>query len=117
VVIDDELDVRDSMAALLASWGSKVFAFATAEDALAAPPGGTRPALLVVDYRLRAGTTGLEAARLLREAWGADIPVLLVSGESSADELARIKASGFPLLHKPVPPAKLKSLLLHLLSG
>ena len=115
VVIDDEPDVRDSMAALLGSWGSKVFAFANAEDALAAPPEGTRPALLVVDYRLRAGTTGLEAARLLREAWGADIPVLLVSGESSADELARIKASGFPLLHKPVPPAKLKSLLLHLL--
>ena len=78
--------------------------------------GGSTPALLVVDYRLAAGTTGLEEARELRLAWGGEVPVVIVSGEASAAEIARIGESGFPLLHKPVPPAKLRSLLLHLLA-
>ncbi|MBK6982809.1 MAG: hypothetical protein IPH30_15750 [Betaproteobacteria bacterium] len=68
-----------------------------------------------MDYRLRAGATGLEAAIEMRRALGEDIPVLMISGESSAAELARIAASGYPLLHKPVSPAKLRSLLAHLL--
>jgi hypothetical protein len=45
------------------------------------------------------------------------VPALLVSGESSGAELARIKASGIPLLHKPVPPARLRAALLYVLRG
>lgn len=117
VVIDDERDVRDSMAALLRTWDCKAFAFPTAavaRDFLQF--GSLRPSLIVVDYRLRAGTTGIEAANDLRDAFGSDIPVLIISGESSAEELARIAESGYPLLHKPVSPAKLRSLLQHLLA-
>ena len=52
----------------------------------------------------------------MREALGQDVPAMLVSGESSAEELTRIKASGLLLLHKPVPPAKLRSALAFVLS-
>jgi hypothetical protein len=45
------------------------------------------------------------------------VPAVLVSGASSADELARIEASGILLLHKPVPPARLRSVLAHLLGA
>ena len=115
VVIDDERDVRDSMVALLRAWDCEVLAFASAQEALAARPAGSpAPSLLVVDYRLDAGAIGLEAAEALRGAWGAAVPVVIISGESSGAELARIRQSGLPLLHKPVPPAKLKSLLMHL---
>ena len=114
-VIDDERDVRDSMAALLRAWGCEVIAFASPKEALAARPAGSpAPSLLVVDYRLDAGAIGLDAVDDLRGAWGASIPVVIISGESSGAELARIRGSGLPLLHKPVPPAKLKSLLMHL---
>ncbi len=115
VVIDDERDVRDSMVALLRAWGCEAEAFASPREALAARPAGSPPpSLLVVDYRLDAGAVGLDAAADLRRAWGAAIPVVIISGESSGAELARIRESGLPLLHKPVPPAKLKSLLMHL---
>ena len=118
VVVDDERDVRDSMVALLGAWGCDVHAFATAEEALGAlPPGSPPPGVLVADYRLPGETTGVEVVRALRSAWGEAVPAVLISGESSAGELARIRESGLPLLHKPVPPAKLKSLLLHLLAG
>ena len=116
VVIDDERDVRDSMVALLRAWGCVVFAFPTSDAAIHfMASGSSRPGLIIVDYRLRAGATGLEAAIEMRRALGEDIPVLMISGESSAAELARIAASGYPLLHKPVSPAKLRSLLAHLL--
>ena len=49
----------------------------------------------------------------LRDRFGA-IPAVLVSGASSAEDLARIEASGVLLLHKPVSPARLRSVLAHL---
>jgi CheY-like chemotaxis protein len=75
------------------------------------------PDVLVVDYRLAGGADGLIAIAELRSRFGRDVPALLVSGESSGAELARIKASGIPLLHKPVPPARLRAALLYVLRG
>ena len=115
VVIDDEASVRDSTRNLLASWGCIVVAAAGPDEAIA-QLAGTVPSVLLVDYRLRGGLDGLAAIGRLRAAVGESVPAMLVSGESSADELARIKASGFLVLHKPVPPAKLRSALAHLLS-
>jgi signal transduction histidine kinase len=115
VVVDDERDVRDSMVALLAAWDCRVAACPSTQEALAAVPAGSPPpALIVADYRLAGGETGLDAVKAMREAWGVAVPAVIISGESSAAELARIRESGLPLLHKPVPPAKLRSLLLHL---
>ncbi len=116
VVIDDERDVRDSMGAILTTWGCRVSLFATIGEAREAIGADDRPDLLIVDYRLKGEATGLDAAREFEAAWGDRTRVLIVSGESSAPELARIGASGYPLLHKPVPPARLRSLLAHLLS-
>jgi two-component system, sensor histidine kinase len=116
LVLDDEAEVRDSTATLLATWGCRVDTAATVEEALERLRRAA-PALLIVDYRLREGTNGLDAARALRAAAGREIPVIVVSGESSAGELARLKDSGLALLHKPVPPAKLRGLMAHLLSA
>ena len=115
-VIDDERDVRDSMGAILSTWGCRVSLFASFEEARAVVGPGEAPALLIVDYRLQGNATGLDAARELERAWGGRTRVLIVSGESSAAELARIGASGYPLLHKPVAPAKLRSLVAHLVA-
>ena len=116
IVVDDEPTVRESTRNLLASWGCTVVAAADPEGALAALQDRI-PSAMLVDYRLRGGQDGLGAIALLRAELGQDIPAALVSGESSAEELARIKGSGLPLLHKPVPPAKLRSALAFLLSA
>jgi CheY-like chemotaxis protein len=70
---------------------------------------------MLVDYRLGPGIDGLQTIARLRRTFGASVPAALVSGESAQDDLARIQASGIPLLHKPVRPARLRSLLVHLL--
>jgi signal transduction histidine kinase len=115
LVVDDEADVRVGTASLLASWGGDCVAAATVDEALDRA-GGRAPDAMIVDWRLAAGATGFDAVARLRAAFGAAIPALIVSGASAPDDLARIKASGMPLLHKPVAPAKLRSAIAFLLA-
>ena len=67
--------------------------------------------------RSLAGATGFGAIERIRAAFRTAIPAVIVSGASAPDDLARIKASGMPLLHKPVAPAKLRSTLAYLLGA
>jgi signal transduction histidine kinase/ActR/RegA family two-component response regulator len=113
LVIDDEAAVREATARLLTQWGCSVVTAADSESAARAFDDAP-PDAMIVDFRLAHGANGLEAIAALRERFGA-VPAVLVSGASSADELARIEASGILLLHKPVPPARLRSVLAHLL--
>ena len=116
LVIDDEEDVREGTATVLASWGSECVTGATIDDALGAV--GTRaPDAMIVDWRLAAGATGLDAIERVRAAFRLPIPAVIVSGASSPEDFARIKSSGFPLLHKPVAPARLRSALAFLLGA
>jgi signal transduction histidine kinase/CheY-like chemotaxis protein len=115
-IIDDEPSVRSGMAALLGSWRCEtVIAADEAEAVSALLAAGKTPAALVVDYRLRDNVNGIAVIRSLRARFGRDIPAVIISGESSTEELAHIKASGLPMLHKPVRPAKLRSVIFFLL--
>ncbi|HVJ75831.1 MAG TPA: ATP-binding protein [Casimicrobiaceae bacterium] len=116
LVVDDEADVRVGTANLLASWGSDCVAAASVDEAIASA-GHRPPDAMIVDWRLAAGATGFDAVARLRAAFGAAIPALIVSGASAPEDLALIKATGMPLLHKPVAPAKLRSAIAFLLGA
>jgi len=45
------------------------------------------------------------------------VPALLISGDTGARELARVRESGLLLLTKPVAPARLRSALHALLAA
>jgi two-component system, sensor histidine kinase len=114
LVIDDESDVRDATARLLTQWGCHVVA-ASDGDCAVRTYAASSPDAMIVDFRLGNGADGLETIASLRARFGRAIPAVLVSGASAAEELALIEASGIPLLHKPLPPARLRSVLAHLL--
>jgi signal transduction histidine kinase/CheY-like chemotaxis protein len=114
LVLDDERDVRDATARVLAQWGCIVVTAGDRETAIRRCTSA--PDAMVVDFRLGNGGDGLDAIRAVRARFGL-VPALLVSGASNAADLARIEASGVPLLHKPLPPARLRSVLAHLLQG
>jgi signal transduction histidine kinase/ActR/RegA family two-component response regulator len=114
LVIDDESDVRDATARLLTQWGCHVVA-ASDGDCAVRTYAASSPDAMIVDFRLGNGADGLETIASLRARFGRAIPAVLVSGASAAEELALIEASGIPLLHKPLPPARLRSMLAHLL--
>jgi CheY-like chemotaxis protein len=75
---------------------------------------GRAPDLILSDYRLRGGRTGIEAVYMLRESFGAAIPAALITGDTAPETILAIDACGLPQLHKPLKPAKLRAFLSHL---
>lgn len=111
-VLDDEIQVREGMQALLRSWGAQVVAAPSCSALIAELNAQSRPPdLLVCDYRLQGGASGIEAVQTLRDEFNRAIPALLVTGDTAPDRLAEAAASGLPLLHKPVQPRAMRRLL------
>ena len=95
---------------LLRSWGFRVIAAASCDDALKQlVQAGQRPDVIVSDYRLPKGTTGIDAIEGLRSAF--EIPALLISGDSNAP-LPNFCLGGYQLLRKPVNAEVFRAALL-----
>jgi CheY-like chemotaxis protein len=73
------------------------------------------PNVIISDYHLRGGKTGIEAIARLREALTAPIPAFLMSGDTNPDPLRDAQSNGYALLHKPVDPAALRIMLTQVL--
>ncbi|PAS99342.1 MAG: hypothetical protein BSR46_08615 [Candidatus Dactylopiibacterium carminicum] len=117
-VIDDDVLAQESLVGLLRAWGC----FVVASDSL---PGllealeelEVEPEVIISDYRLPGEYTGLEIIANLRQRFGAELPALLLSGDTGPDTLREATARHVPLLHKPVRPAKLRAAMTHLLQS
>jgi CheY-like chemotaxis protein len=69
-----------------------------------------------LDYRLAHGKTGFELIARLRRSFGEEIPAFLISGDTAPERLQEARASGYLLVHKPVPPITLRAILNQLLT-
>lgn len=112
LLLDDDPEGRDALAALLSTWGCEVHAFADQDEvdrwlSLAQDP----PHVLIVDYRLRDGLSGIDALATLQRRLPECIPALIITGDIAAEQLREVAASGSPVLHKPVAPQKLRAFL------
>jgi len=115
VVIDDDALALEGMAGLLRSWGCRVVAARSAAEALTVADAERPPDLVISDFHLSDQRTGIEAIEQLCAAFGALIPGLLVSGDISPVLLHEAQRSGYHLLHKPVDPMPLRTMLNRLL--
>jgi CheY-like chemotaxis protein len=102
--IDDEPEVLDGMAALLAGWGARVEVAASA-GGIAMRPGGWHA--IIADHLLP-GEPGL--AILRRMAGMAPLRILLTATAPEGWEEI-LPAEGIVLLRKPGPPAELRAVL------
>ncbi len=111
-VIDDDDAVCLAMQTLLTSWGCTCHAAGSAEEALQcartfeAP--FRAPDLIITDYRLRNEQTGKQVLQLLRAHWGASIPAIILTGDTSPQRLRDAQSTAAVLLHKPVSPSQLR---------
>ncbi|MEZ2299379.1 hybrid sensor histidine kinase/response regulator [Variovorax sp. RCC_210] len=111
LLIDDEAEIRQAMTGLLRSYAFDVQAVAD-EAAVAmalseAETAGRPFELLLCDYRLSNGGSGLDAGLRLRWRNGVRLPLLLITGETGPDRLQRMRESGVPVLFKPVDAGRL----------
>ena len=70
---------------------------------------GRRPDLIVCDYQLSRGLTGVDAIERLRSAFG-KIPALLISGDATAPQ-CEVGSRAYQLLYKPVNAERFHSAL------
>lgn len=112
LLVDDEEPIRQGLVLLLEEWGYQALAAATVEQAvrvvrrLDAPPD-----LILSDLHLGDGPDGLEAIDAVRRECGFDVTAILITGDTSHEELRRATDSGHPVLFKPVQPRKLLNAL------
>jgi signal transduction histidine kinase/CheY-like chemotaxis protein len=112
LLVDDDQSIRLSAAHLLESWGFAVVTAESAEEALEMLRStGFQPDVILADYRLREGRTGVEAIRAMRTYCGREVPAAILTGDTEPELLRDLKASGFALLYKPVAAAKLRTLI------
>ena len=112
MVIDDDREVREAMELVLADWGCQVVSVTSASEAIEKIAStGKKPDLLVVDYRLRGGTNGIDAVTAIRAALGTNVPAVLVTGDTGVERLREVRESGLAVLHKPVVIAQLNETL------
>ena len=72
--------------------------------------------MLLSDYHLDGGRTGLEALALLRARLGPEPPAALITADRDPALRAAAEAAGYRLLHKPVRPGALRALLAQMLA-
>jgi CheY-like chemotaxis protein len=109
-VIDDDPLVLEAMGGLLRKWGYDALTAATTRAALGElAERGRPPDLIVCDYHLSGGVTGIEAIARLRGAFR--IPAFLITSEAAAAELAQAGALGIEVLRKPADPKILRAML------
>ncbi|MGU5541325.1 hybrid sensor histidine kinase/response regulator [Aeromonas hydrophila] len=109
--IDNESDILIAMHSLLGRWGCEVVcaqSLAQAEDLIA---GGFLPQLVLSDYHLDDGKTGLQALHMLRLAHGNDIGGIIISADRKSELQAQIRKHGYGYISKPVKPLKLRALM------
>lgn len=111
VVVDDEQDARELVAAILRQHGADVLTAASAEEAFQAVKAGVRvPDLLVSDVSMPGedGYSLIRKVRGLPTDKGGQIPAVALTAYGRMEDRIRVLSAGFQMhLPKPVEPAEL----------
>ena len=111
LAIDNEPRILAGMEALLSGWGCRVVAVGSEREAGAILARlGILPDVVIADYHLD-DTNGLHVIHSLRDKIEDGLPAVLLTADRSPDVRDRAAASGIHVLHKPLKPAALRSLL------
>ena len=117
VVVDDERDILHAMDTLLSRWGCKVVIAESLDDAAdSLNKNKLTPDLILSDLRLRNNVTGVEVINSLRKQFGTSIDGILITGETSPEQIKMARESGYEVLQKPVKPIRLRTVINHYLS-
>jgi DNA-binding response OmpR family regulator len=115
--IDNEQEILDGMHGLLSKWGARPLIAGTLAEALTQlDEGGAIPSLLLIDYHLDDGVTGLEVIDALRDKAGVALPAAILTANYTTEVADLVRDAGHALLHKPIKPAALRALINRLLA-
>jgi len=116
LLVEDEEALRDLLAEVLVKEGHTVIAKADAQEAMAWASGDVDPPdLLLTDFDLHGGTSGLTLARDLPDVLGDTVPTIILTGDISSETSQTIAGSAFRQVTKPVMPEVLLAQISYLM--
>lgn len=111
--IDNDASILSGMETLLRGWGCRVTTLRNGTALKNYCADRTSPPdAIVADYHLL-HENGLDMIGFAREAFQAEIPAILLTADRSKEVRQRAEDENVTVLHKPLRPAALRSLLSH----
>jgi CheY-like chemotaxis protein len=108
VLIEDDINVANAWGMLLEAEGYRVATAKSAPEANAIIKHlDTVPSLLISDFHLLDGSTGVEAVKGIRDHYGVNIPAFIVSGDTSKVVKEARPVDNCTLMSKPVNTSRL----------
>ncbi len=111
LLVEDDAVIRMALSLMLEGWGYRVTDAGSVAEALELLDGNLVPDLVLTDYRLPDGDTGLMLMDTLRRRIGRDLPGVLLTGDTSSDRLREAAGAQCALLHKPIQPQDLRRIV------
>ncbi|OCH73196.1 hybrid sensor histidine kinase/response regulator [Vibrio breoganii] len=109
--VDDEVSILEGMEHLLQRWGCQVRLATDLEQSLLQLDNHWQPDVILSDYRLENGRTGLQVLQHFKQVMGTEFNGVIISADRTPDIVDQVKSEGFEFLPKPVKPLKLRTLL------
>jgi signal transduction histidine kinase len=111
LVVENDADVRHAMMGVLEDWGaSPIEATTLAEAEAVIAELGVPPDVILADYQLDAGATGLALIEALRARHG-PVPAVLITANHSPELVGQAEDAGILLMTKPLGLRRLRRLL------
>ena len=108
LVVEDDGMVLMGLSMILESWGLTVLAADDLPQVIERLAGGGRPEAILSDLRLRNGLSGFDVVDKVRSMVGAQLPAVILTGETGKSELEEGQRRNLAFLHKPVQPEALR---------
>ncbi len=101
LIVDDEPTIVDAMQEVLSMLDMNVVTAGHGAEALAHIQEGLIPDLVLTDYRMPE-MNGVELIRKIRAVVGEELPVVVMTGDTSAEKIKAANLEYCEVLHKPV---------------
>ena len=112
MVIENDVDVLYGVTQRLELWGASVLAARTTAEALAFIDDlGMPPDIILADYQLDAGETGVQATLDLRARTGTEIPAILITADRSETVRRLGVQHDMSVMTKPAELSRLRRLV------
>ena len=99
LVVEDDPVQADALDAIFTSLGYRVILARDPAQAMARHP--LAPDLIISDYRLPGGRTGVEVVAHIRQTTGRPVPAIIMTGDTQATVAREAGQAGCAILHKP----------------
>jgi signal transduction histidine kinase len=117
VCLENDPAVLSALQALLREWGCNVIALRDRQSAESRLGNGAAvPDLMLIDYHLDGGVSGISVAQELRSAWRVDVPGIVITADHTQHAKQAAAIDGYQVLPKPIKPAALRALMNRMLA-